>query len=99
MRKGEQGTRRGMVPQDSPPAALEGRSRLRGEATASQEHGDENGEELLLRVASKGRVLNEFLIGQELYGNWFGSYQSSGPMRNSFNVFVGVRKRQGRGKR
>ena len=35
------------------------------EATAIQEHGDENGEELFLRVASQGRVLNEFLIGQE----------------------------------
>jgi serine/threonine protein kinase HipA of HipAB toxin-antitoxin module len=52
---------------------------------------------LCLRLETQ--VLNEFLIGQELYGNWLGSYQSSGPMRNSFNVFVGVRKRQGRGKR
>ena len=63
-----------MVPQDSPPAALETRSRLRAEATASQEHGDENGEELFLRVASKGRVLNEFLIGQEFSRDRSGSY-------------------------
>ncbi len=46
--------------------------------------------------ASKTQVLNEFLIGQKLSRNWSGSYPGSGPMRNSFNLFSGARKRQGR---
>ena len=52
-----------------------------------------HGEWLCLRLETQ--VLNEFLIGQELYGNWSGSYQGSVPMRNSFNVFAGASKRQG----
>jgi hypothetical protein len=71
--------------EDSPPASLEARK-----------HGDDKGEELFLGMASKAGVLNEFLIGQELYRDRSGSHQGSGPMRNSFNVFSGGKKRQGR---
>jgi hypothetical protein len=49
---------------------------------------------MILGLASKEKVLNEFLIGQKLYRDRSGSLQGSSPMRNSFNVFPGGRKRQ-----
>jgi hypothetical protein len=80
------------VQQDSPPASPPFAKATEGTLEA-RKHGDENGEELLLWVASKERVLNEFLIGQGLSPDRSGSQQGSGPMRNSFNVFSGGRKR------
>jgi hypothetical protein len=61
---------------------LEARRRIRTESNSA--------------CASKPKVLHEFLIGQVRCGTGSGSYQGLGPMRNSCNVFAGVRKRPGR---